>query len=61
MTMAIFLDVPSRTQAHTITDGERPDADLPPGTLVFVVPPVALPPAAGATDGEPTWEDAEWQ
>jgi hypothetical protein len=36
-------------------------AALPLGTLVFVVPPIDVPLSADATDGEPTWEDAEWQ
>jgi hypothetical protein len=64
MTVAMMVEVPGTTEAQAATARRMLGAALQLGNLVHVAPPAApaaAPLVADAADGEPTWEDAEWQ
>jgi hypothetical protein len=64
MTVAMILELPGvPASQHAIARGLL-GAALQLGDSVHIVPPAkpaAAPLVADAADGDPTWEDAEWQ
>jgi hypothetical protein len=61
MSVAMILDLPGVSEAQYAIARGMLGAAMQPGNLFLVVPPAAAPLVADAEDGDPTWEDAEWQ